>query len=163
MLKSCPGCSFLQHTFFEVTFPEHHQRAENESSLLTYVSPLPTVKGTILISSLFTTSHPFSPLVVLESVWWARFRVGWSFLSLRIRVLTSFLRSFASLPIGSSEFLAAGRCGWVPGSGRGGSASEYPFCGRSRAWVRTEGLIVFPALLLDSAFFFLLGRVFIPG
>ena len=45
---------------------------------------------------------------------------------------------FCLPPTGSSEVLAAGWCGWVPGPGCGESDSEYPFHARSRAWVRTE-------------------------
>lgn len=53
--------SFGIHSFWgPVNFPGHHQRARDRSSLLTNLSPLPIVKGIILASSLFSTSHLFS-------------------------------------------------------------------------------------------------------
>ena len=53
---------------------------------------------------------------------------------------TFCLFSFAPFPVVCSEFLAAGWCGWVPGSERGESDGKSLFPVRGRAWVRAEGL-----------------------
>jgi hypothetical protein len=56
-------------------------------------------------------------------------------------------------PVGSSEFLVAGRCGWFPIPGCGKADGECPFCiERQKAVVRRVGLshgeVVFPVLTL---------------
>lgn len=51
------------------------------------------------------------------------------------------LSSVLLSPVGGSEFLVAGRCGWVPSSGCGKAGGKCFFCvERQKALVRRVGL-----------------------
>lgn len=67
-----------------------------------------------------------------------------------------------SCPVGCAEFLAAGRCGWVPGSGRGEPEGELSLCERcsldESSGTRQDRVVVASAFcLLECAF--VVGRV----